>query len=384
MPLGVLSLASNLSNEHNVTIFDPPSEGWGIAETISRIENVKPDVLGLSVVTKRVYAMVRILKETSVPYTVVGGPHATYHAEQILRFGAAAVFVGSLADSEFNHAIDDLPKGVIYCDTKINNICFPKRDLLDVKSYFPKQSTLFKANNRLPMFSSIGCPNRCNFCNVQSKKLQFKNAKIILDEMEYLESLGCGSVHILDDNFNVSRNHLIHILDEMDRRDYYCEWSGRGQVKMDFSLLSRLVEHGFKRIHVGIEAVDDKILWYFNKPQTTADIYRFCYEMNEYGIDVLGYFIMGSPVETDEYRNSLADRIKELNIKFPFFNVLFPEPNTGYYQQLLDEGIYKVDYWREYMVNPTPDYEIPYPYGDEKRQKIWNCIENLIGECYGG
>jgi radical SAM superfamily enzyme YgiQ (UPF0313 family) len=383
MPLGVLSLATNLPDKYDIKVIDPSSEDWSIDKTVSFIENEKPDVLGLSVLTRRIYGMNEILKRTTVPYKAVGGPHATYYSDKIIKAGADAVFVGSLTDIEFKNAIENKRKGIIYCNTKINDIKFPRRDLLDINNYFPKASVLFKAERRLPMFSSIGCPNRCTFCNVQSKKLQFKNPSTILDEMEYLQSFGCKSIHILDDNFNINRNHLEGILDEMNKRNYNTEWSGRGQTKMDFSLLPRLKEHGFKRIHVGIEALDDRILKFFRKNETVEDVSRFCKEVNKNDIDILGYFIVGSPVETREYRKGLSQKIKDLGIKHILVNILFPEPNTEYYYQLLRHGIFKEDYWKKYMDNPIPGYEIPYPYGNEKREEIWNFIGEIIEDFNG-
>lgn len=380
MPLGILSLASNLLKENDVTLLDPPSNGWTIEQTIERIEWEKPEVLGISAVTRRVYALNEILRKTSTPYKAVGGPHATYYAEEILENGADAAFVGPLADLEFRTAVKTKPKGIIHCSTKINEIDFPRRELLDVKDYFPKAFALFKADNRLPMFSSIGCPNRCNFCNVQSKKLQLKKPETIVDEMQYLCSIGCKSIHILDDNFNVSRDHVKGILDEMDKRGFSVEWSGRGQTKMDLSLAARLADNGFKRIHVGIEALDDEILRYFSKNETVKDVETFCEQMNKNRIDVLGYFILGSPLETDKYKSELPNRIRDLGIKFPFFNILFPEPNTAYYQKLLDSGIYEKDYWAEYMKNPTPYFEIPYPFGETKKWETIDYANELINQ----
>jgi len=380
MPLGILSLATNITKNHEVIILDPSSEGWTIEETITRINNEKPDVVGLSVPTRRVYAMTQILKKISAPYKAVGGPHATFYPNQILKAGADAVFVGSLADLEFNDAVEKQPKGVIYCKTDINKIKFPKRDLLNVNEYFPKVSVLFKAPNRLPMFSSIGCPNNCVFCNVQCKKIQLKDPKIILDEMDHLYSIGSRSIHILDDNFNVIKNHVTGILDEMEQRNFKLEWSGRGQTRMDLSLVKRLAESGFKRIHVGFEALDDDILRFFNKSENVAEIKEFCKEMGKNEIDILAYFILGSPVETKEYLEKFPGMIRELGIKYPFFNILFPEPDTEYYRQLVKQGHFKKDYWAEYMENPTPYFEIPYPYGEEKKQEVIDYVNDLIKE----
>jgi len=370
IPLGILSLATNLPPRHEVIILDASSEPWTINETIEKIEEQEPDILGLSVPTRRTYAMNKILEKTTAPYKVVGGPHVTHYSELTLRSGADAVFVGPLADTEFREAVENMPKGIINCETKINDIEFPDRELLEVERYFPKAHVLFKAENRLPMFSSIGCPNKCTFCNVQSKRVQYKDSQTIVDEMQYLDTLGSRSVHILDDNFNVNRNHLVGIINEMESRGLAIEWSGRGQTKMDYSLAHRLRDTGFKRIHVGIEALDDEILRYFRKNETVEDVHRFCQSMNNNNIDILGYFILGSPVETEEYRRTLASKIEELGVKHPFLNILFPEPNTKYYKSLISEGYYKKDIWVDFMQNPTPYFEIPYPYGETKKQEL--------------
>lgn len=378
MPLGILSLASNLPPNYDVSIIDASSEPWTIDETIEKIEAEKPEILGISATTRRIYALNRILKESSATYKVVGGPHITHYPELTLKSGANAVFVGSLADLEFREAVESYPQGVIYCKTRINQIQFPNRRLLDIEKYFPKESLFFKAENRLPMFSSVGCPNKCNFCNVQSKKAQYKDPVTVVDEIQYLLSLGSKSVHVLDDNFNVNSRHLEGIIFELERRSLNSEWSGRGQTKMNLDLASRLSATGFKRINVGIEAIDDSVLKFLNKNENVADVYKFCDKMNKNGIDILSYFILGTPVETDQYLKELPNKIEELGIKHAFLNMLFPEPNTPYYESLLKDGYYPRDLWEEFMFNPSPYFEIPYPYGETKKKEIISFIDELI------
>ena len=376
MPLGIISLASNM--EHDVKILDPPSEGWTINQTIEQIENENPDVLGLSAITRRAYSLKQILERINVPYVAVGGPHTTYYPDLILRQGANAVFVGQLADNEFAH-IEEKPKGIISCNTKIGDITFPKRDLLDFEKYFYKGKVLFEAEKRMPMFSSVGCPNKCTFCNVQSKRIQYKDPKKVVDEMEYLYSLGSRSIHVLDDNFNINKKHLEGIIDEKLKRTDV-EWSGRGQVRMDLSLSPKLADSNFKRIHVGFEALDNNHLIFFNKPQRVKDIEKFCKSMNKSNIEMLGYFILGSIMDTSTYIKSLPGKIRDLNIKYPWFNVLFPEPNTEYYSQLLDHGLYKKDHWGEFMENPTPNFQIPFPQGERAKEQVMAYHNQLVEE----
>jgi radical SAM superfamily enzyme YgiQ (UPF0313 family) len=380
MPLGILSLATNLPKGHDVIIFDPSSYGWTITETIQNIEAAAPDVLGLSVVNKRCYAMMQILQGVSCSYKCVGGPHATYHADEILEQGADVVFQGPLADNEFADLLPSKPKGKIQCSTEINEIDYPRREFLNVADYFPTASVLFKADKRLPMFSSVGCLNRCNFCSVQSKKLHLKHPKTIVDEMQYLQSLGAKSIHILDDNFNINYGHVVGVLNEMERQEFKGSWSMRGQTRMDISIIPRMVNLGLTRVHVGIEALDYNILRYFNKNETIADIYKFCEAMVRNGVDIIGYFLLGTPVETEEYRKSLSQRIRDLGIKNPLFNILFPEPDTVYYRRLLRDGFYKDDIWAEYFKNPIADFIPSYPYGKEKQKEIMDFADEITEE----
>ncbi len=254
---------------------------------------------------------------------------------------------------------------------KISDIKFPDRELIDINFYIPKEFTFFKSEKRMAMFSSIGCPHNCTFCDVKLNKIERKSPEKIVEEMEYLYKLGSRSIHLFDDNFNVNEKHLNLVIDEMKKKNFFVEWSGRGQAKMSDELTKRLTENGFKRIHVGFESLDDKILKFFNKKVNYRDIEKFCNTMNKYSVDILAYFIVGAPMETELYRKELKNKVKELGIKHPYIQILYSAPNTIYYHQLLKEGIYKKDIWKEFMENPTPDFVPPYSYNK-------NLLEELI------
>ncbi len=378
IPLGILSLASNLDNtKHNVIILDASGKSLTIDETVERIEQERPDILGISSNTMRAYALREILARTTTPYKAVGGPHVNNYSELTLKQGADVVFVGSVADFAFRDAIDTMPKGVIKCTTKYDEVSFPDRTLIDYESYFPQKGVFFQAKNRLHLISSIGCPNKCVFCTAHEEEMQRKSPITLVDEMQHLYSIGARSIHFLDENFNVSENYLNRVLDEKEKRGLNFELSGRGQVKMSNDLAKRLSEHGFKRIHVGIEALDDDILRFYNKASSVKQIYKFCKIMNENNIDILAHFVIGTPIETDQYLQDLPEKIKKLGIKHPRFQILSPTPDTKYYYSLLKDGLYGKDYWGEYIKNPTPDFKLPYPYDEKKLENLKNYIHEV-------
>ena len=166
----------------------------------------------------------------------------------------------------------------------------------------------------------------------------------------------------------------------MDKRKFHSEWSGRGQAKMSLETAKMLVERGFKRIHVGIESLSDETLKFFRKCQNYKQIKEFCETMKKAGIDIIAFFIVGAPTETEEDRKTMASKLRELGIKMPMVNILQPLPNTDYYRELLKQGVYEKDYWNEYIKNPTPNFMIPFPYGKEKWQADADFVEGLIKE----
>ena len=67
MPLGVLSVGACVPEGYEFAVLDAASRGLDLAETIEEIEKFQPDILGLSVVTYRAWAMTQILMKTSAP-----------------------------------------------------------------------------------------------------------------------------------------------------------------------------------------------------------------------------------------------------------------------------------------------------------------------------
>ena len=362
MPLGVLSVAAHVP-EHEVTVLDAASLGIGLEETISRIEAVQPDILALSVVTYRAWAMVQILNRTSTPIKVVGGPHATYNADVILRQGAHAVFKGDAERSFPKWLQDGCPRGVIEGGmVDLDLLKFPARHLMNLSQYEiePNDDLLFNVGRlRLPMYSSKGCPLKCTYCDVQQKTFNFKSPERCVEEFEELIGLGATSIHILDDAFNIRKDRIIRMAQLIEGRGIDVDWSARGTVETRSEVVNALGAAGCARLHVGIEHLDDTVLEYFKKAQRFKQISEFTRLCGHANIAILGYFIIGAPMETEEYRKSLPQMIENLGISLPYFNLLSPLAETAYYFQLLEDGTLKKDHWAIFCANPVKDFEMP-------------------------
>ena len=394
IPLGILAVATSISGDHDIRILDADSWGLSIDETVLKINEFAPDVLGISAVTRKAFAMSEILRRADVRVKAVGGPHVTHYAEETMRLGADAVFKHD-GDRTFNSWLNSGCEKGIFEDyiRNIDSMPLIKRDFpgFDLSDYMlsggdGKESQIFQKDSLklLVMFSSKGCPFQCVFCDVQDKEFRFLSPTKVVDEMEYLLSLGANTIHILDDCFNVNPSRVIKVCDEIKRRRLKFQWSCRGRATLDEATAEALRSAGCFRLHVGVESLDPDVLKWMNKKIAIETIEKFCAVCDKYGIKIVAYFVLGAPMETREYREKLPYMIQELKIKYPYFNILYPSANTKYYKNLMADGTYKTDHWQAFAENPTPDFEIPLPRSkvlqDELEKTAEKCIKMFFNE----
>jgi anaerobic magnesium-protoporphyrin IX monomethyl ester cyclase len=363
MPLGVLSLAANIPPEYEVNVLDAASRGFSLNETIEEIERWQPDILGLSVVTYRAWAMTEILRRTTAPIKVVGGPHATHNHDIIRLQGADAVFVDDAEESFPTWLKEGCPKGIFRGgQIPLDDLPLPARHLLDLDDYRIERNEemLFDVGDlRLPMFSSKGCPFSCIYCDVQQKTFNFKSPKSCVEEFQELVRIGATSIHVLDDAFNVRKDRVSAMSQAIVKAGIDVDWSARGTVEVRELVIADLAAAGCQRLHVGIESLDDNILTYFKKSSRLKHIEKFCKLCEKYGITILAYFIIGTPLDTPEYLRDLPDRIDNLGIRLPYFNVLSALAETPYYEELRANGTFPTDHWAAFSANPVKDFVMP-------------------------
>ncbi len=407
-PLGLLAIAAEVDSRHAIKVLDPVTKNMSIDDVVEEIKNYNPGVLGVSIVSRRLYPAYELFRRTKeiLPETVIiaGGPHINDFPIETMTATSIDFAIAGYAETSFPQFIEALDKsrnssecfeeipGLFYrvgeevrqnpqseVPLVLDELPFPKRDLVDLSNYY----TACDKRQMTTIYTSRGCPYKCTFCDVQDKTYHYRSAKSIVDEFEYILSLGIQEIHIFDDTFNMGRKRVIEMCEEILRRGVKVSWSARVRAHpFDREMLRIMQESGCIRLQCGIESLNEVSLKNMKKKVTLEHIENFFEMCKEFEIETLGYFIIGFPEEGPEYRKNFFKKIKKLKPNYIQMSVLYPLPLTPFYNDLLESGYYPKDYWADFFKNPSPDYNIPICRSAELQNELMGMLDDTYRRFY--
>jgi radical SAM superfamily enzyme YgiQ (UPF0313 family) len=314
MPMGIAYIGAYLDK------FMPDCE-TRVIENLEDALDWGPDLVGLSSVTPNFpYAteMAReIRRHLEVP-VVLGGPHITglpgslpeEFAAGVLSEGEAT-FLDIARMVERRGRLDqaDLAEvaGLVHHGASgpavtraraflrpLDQIPFPKRDWPGIE-----QTPLWS-------FSSRGCPYRCRFCSTAEfwESYRMHSAQYVIDELNMLIETFDAQFHLfMDDLFAVNIKRLAEIA-ELAKTELKRPMELTATIRADLvtEKMCRLLQQvGVIYCHLGLESGSDRVLSYLKKESTTAARNQAAIDMlHEHGIQSIGSFIIGAPMEEEE------------------------------------------------------------------------------------
>ena len=238
--------------------------------------------------------------------------------------------------------------------------------LVDINLY---RRNLFGVDH-ITFNSSRGCTFRCSFCwdpVMHQRKWRAMQPGTVLEQLKRaIKDYNIRGFLFSDDHFFIDMKRAYGILEEIVRADLNIMIS-KLQIradticKMDRDFLDLLVRAGVKRLTVGVESGNQRILDLIKKDVTVEEVIEANAKLAPYPIVPLYLFMMGLPTETpDEFYQSiqLAERLlKENPQAVKTFNIYTPYPGTELYDLALQLGLKqpeRLEDWAKFNFRNVP------------------------------
>jgi len=341
-PLGAFYLGTILRREgYDVSVV---AEDFGKVydEITGRLDKelLNSEVVGLSTMTctaQRAYSIADALKKAKPNVKVImGGPHATFMAEEALEHADIVV------RGEGERVISDVVNGSKESCRIVQGAPVEEMDGLP----FPDLGLLRNGKEKLkyiPILTSRGCPYDCVFCSVTpmfGRKYRFRSSENVLEELEWRISQGFWRFFFSDDNFTADRERIKVLLEKCLRRRLKFRWIAevRVDVAKDRELLNLMSRTNCRFLMIGFESVNPETLKLYKKNQCLDDI-RYCIRrLAEQDIRIHGFFILGSDADDPATIERTVRFCRSTKLNTVQFAILSPIPGTKLFEQLSSQG----------------------------------------------
>jgi anaerobic magnesium-protoporphyrin IX monomethyl ester cyclase len=376
--LGLLYIASSVRAKRTdeIRVIDAFCENLSTQTLVHRVVQEKPDVFGMNCSThtflQAMDAMDAVHRSLPETILVLGGFHATFAAERILRDYPFIDFVmKGEAELGFPKFLDCLDAGTSPADvdgityledgelvsrplaiTKdLNVLPFPARELVENLDYgYSHKGIRLTFGKFTTLCSSRGCPFRCTYCSCAAfsqRRWRPRSPENVVDEIEQLQDQGYECAVFVDDNFTLKHKRveeICHLLRERKiRMRFYCE----GRVDHSpYELLRTMKLAGFDVMYYGVESISPHVLDYYKKGITAEQSRKAIEDAKRAGMLVVISLIIGAPVESKEDILRTIEFIHETRPHGVQMNILDCLIGTPIWDDFIRAGVVKPNDWK--------------------------------------
>lgn len=343
-PLGILYLSAIIKRERTIkelTVLDLSADS--IENSILKIKSMSPfHVCGFTATTLDYCLVLEMMKELRKSFKntlfIIGGPHATPCALEVIQDGWDSVFKGE-SDLSILEFIDDISKKKrrwesIY-ESKIvedlNWLPYPDRDAI---SWLGGKVLTREHKSSINIMASRACSRKCTFCSSKSmwgKNVRWRSPESVVDEIRYcIDKYNIRIFRFSDDNM-ISNARWTK---DFCRLVKPLKIIWRMSVRIDeakIEILQLLRDAGCVELGFGVESFDRNVLKILNKQITPEQSIQAINNAYEVGIGIRILMMISTPGET--YKSTVDQNIaglESMKKKFVYLSIkpLVPFPGS--------------------------------------------------------
>ncbi len=390
--IGIAGLSSALKEAgHQVLCIDNFAHNLSFGELLRTIDDFSPSYVGQSCLTPTaltVFDFNRFIKEKR-PHikTILGNVHASVFAKEILEKGESDYVLEGECEYSLPKLLDALESGrrlnsipglhYLSTDSRRPKFTGPSKRIMDLDA-LPRpdwNSLPWKKYTFLPfvtialpamaIMGSRGCPYNCTFCALGYQgKYRLREAGAIAREMQWLiRDFGAKHIGFVDPIFPIHKKHLFEMCELIRKQGIPKDvaWTSETRVDcIDKEMLVEMKSANFRRLLLGVESGEDRLLKKVKKNFTVNQVRRAIGLAKEVGLETCCFFILGLPGETREETMRTVSLPIELDVDFAKFAILVPLPGSGLFDELIKSGKLTSEDWTKFTTfNPSGE-DLPF------------------------
>ncbi|MBN1808834.1 MAG: radical SAM protein [Planctomycetes bacterium] len=321
LSLGILAA---LSDGHDVTVIDGD---WDPIPFDRRF-----DLVGITTTTftsQRVYRIAAEFKRRGAR-VVLGGVHPSIlpsecleHVDSVVVGEAEYVWKDLLADAEKNSL---KPTYAASRPTDMNDVPFPRRDLLGELSWF----TCLQATR--------GCPNTCRYCYLPSTPWSAFRKRSVELVAEEIRSMPQNLLFFVDDNLFADRDYALSLFKAV--APLKKNWSIQAPTTIgdDIELLDAAADAGCFNMQIGFQSFNKKSLEWASVGHNRVEKYKtLVSRLHDRKILATAFFMFGFDSDGPDIFDTTVEMARMIDIDDANCYILTPYPGTELYARFMKE-----------------------------------------------
>jgi len=353
-PIELMSVASNIKTVEGseVRMIDAVAERMDLKDVLNKISAINPDliisILGiesindeieLAGIIKKKFPHIKfaafgwlatvfpeqILKSSNIDMLIRGEPEMTARklTEYMVNNRDYSGLRGLAVKRGENVSVNEVSERIKNLDV----LEFPERGMVNNRLYgepfFPRPYSV--------IYSARGCPYKCIYCvPTYGSEVYFRSSENVLKEIEEMTQFyGIKSFRFMDDTFTINHHRVIEICKGMRKLNKKFIWSCLARPDtLNENLIKEMKKAGLRRIYLGIESGSERILKFYRRNYTIDLVRKAVKIIKQNGVEVIGFFIIGGPDETEKDFQATLKLAEDLNCTYTLADRLRPYPGT--------------------------------------------------------
>ncbi len=214
----------------------------------------------------------------------------------------------------------------------------------------------------MPVVSSIGCRNQCEFCSSAARyrgRYWLRRIENVIQDLKAARKLN-KKAGFVDSNIYNNREYTVRLCSRIVEAGIRVHWGAQSTIDVggDDEALRALRKAGCRLLFIGLETTNQMNMALLGKRYSVEQYRDLIRNIKSHGIGVAGYFMLGLDEDTVTTFDTLYDFIQSSKIDVPILNLLLPSYGTPMYDRLKAEGRLLVDGETDFLIN-NPLYNAP-------------------------